>query len=127
MEPYPNKHHVDSMLHLRLYARYLRCIPPASPTLLASSCDNLNLTDLHKPWKSQVSDQSNDGIVLDDRVLDDDHDAIFDDKAFAFPVALSHAFLVDDLDVRADSGILVNDALPHSAARPCRSQCPRVF
>ena len=68
--------------------------------------------------------QSNDGVVLDDRVLDDHHNAILDHEALIFSVALGHALLVDDLDIRADARVLVDDALSHSAPWACIDQNP---
>ena len=68
--------------------------------------------------------QSNDGVVLDDRVLDDHHNAILDHEALIFSVALGHTLLVDDLNIRADTRVLVDDALSHSAPWPASATRP---
>ena len=67
-----------------------------------------------------VSPGSNDGVAWNNGVLDDDNDAFLDHKALLFSVALSDTLLIDDLDIGANAGIFVDDALPDFASRSCK-------
>ena len=63
-----------------------------------------------------ISDHSATG---NDAVLDDDNNAILDDKTLILPVGFPHAILVQDLDVAPDACILVDDALANMGVGAC--------
>ena len=55
-----------------------------------------------------------------DAVLDDDNNAILDDKTLILSVGFPHAILVQDLDVAPNACILVDDALANVGVGACR-------
>ena len=57
-----------------------------------------------------------DGTVRDDGIFDDNNDSVLDDVSFLFLHGFLHVVLVDNLAVVANSGVLVDDALPHDGA-----------
>ena len=65
---------------------------------------------------------SDDGPIWDDGVLDDHNDAVLDDKALLLTIGFPHAFLVDDLAVGANAGVLVDDGLAHCRVWACTAK-----
>ena len=68
-------------------------------------------------WHSFSS--SDNSAVWNDAVLDDDDNAVLDDKAQVLHVGFLGSMLVDDLDIAANPSVFVNDGLSYYRVSAC--------